>query len=869
MDSFRKQITPHAISIAIFIIIASLFSLPAFKGKSIYSHDITQHKGMSKEIKDHREEFNEEPLWTNAMFGGMPAYQISVLYPGNLIKHIDRALNLGLPHPAGKIFKYLIGFYLLLLVLKVPWKFAIAGAAAFALSSYFIVILEAGHNTKAGSIGYLPPLLAGILLAYRGKYLWGAAITALFFSLNLGANHVQITYYMGLSLIMLGVVEFIKSIKDKTIPHFIKASAVIVGAVMLAMGANNTNLLLTQDYVKDTQRGQSELQIKKDNAEKAGNIAEERRLVAIENAKNNTDSIPFNEADFLPPKKAYATQWSYGLNESWTLLIANFNGGGSSDANKKTDTYAANIKNLKRYRLSKKERSKYAAQQTGRAMYWGKQPGVNGPVYIGAGVVFLFLMGIFAGKSHYRWWLLGTAVIGIFIAWGKNFLPFFNFMYDYFPLYNKFRAMTMATTITELAVPLLGFIFLKELLLNELEVTRTMKILKIITGSTLGLLAVFYLFGTNLFDFSAGKDAGVDIQILKLIKTDRIALFKSDVLRSCFFVAVAAGVVYAIIKKSIQPQILAIILGLSITADLWTVDKRYLNEDKYVKTRKALVPFKISDASKSIKQIATGQYRVFNVSNGTSGAINDASTAYFHHDIGGYSSVKLMIYQDLIDYSLGQEMRAIEQLVGQMKKQIGKVDPAYMNQYMAKSNVINMLNTQFIITDPKQVPFKNPHAFGNAWLVKETKSMQSPDSALFGLSTNNLSTTGLILGENSTSKSYAGNGEISLLNYKANELHYSFNSQSEEFAVFSEVFYKGWNAYIDKKLVDHVRANYVLRGLEIPAGKHEIVFKFEPEMYSNGEVMALISSILVLLLFGFTVYREFNKPEFTSEVSAT
>lgn len=869
MDSFRKKITPHAISIVIFIAIASLFSLPAFKGKSIYSHDITQHKGMSKEIKDHREEFNEEPLWTNAMFGGMPAYQISVLYPGNLIKHIDRALNLGLPHPAGKIFKYLIGFYLLLLVLKVPWKFAIAGSIAFALSSYFIIILEAGHNTKAGSVGYLPPLLAGILLAYRGKYLWGAAVTALFFALNLGANHVQITYYMGFSFILLAIVELVKSFKEKTIPHFIKASAVIVGAVILAVGVNNSNLLLTQDYVKDTQRGQSKLQVKKDAAEKAGKLAEEKRLEAIDFAKNNSDSIPFNEADFLSPKKAYATQWSYGINESWTLFIANFNGGGNSDAHKETDTYAANIKNLKRYRLTKKERLKYAAQQTGRSLYWGKQPGVNGPVYIGAGIIFLFLMGIFAAKSHYRWWLLGTALLGLFIAWGKNFLPFFNFMYDYFPLYNKFRAMTMATTITELAVPLLGFIFLKELLLGELDNEKTLKTLKIVAGITLGLLGVFFLFGISILDFDALQDKGMDPRMLQIVKQDRIDIFKSDVLRSFFFVAVSAGVVFAIIKKSIQPQILAIILGLSITADLWTVDKRYLSNDKYVKTKKALVPFKISDASKAIQKQGNGQYRVFNVTNGTSGAINDASTAYFHHDIGGYSSVKLMIYQDLIDYSLGQEMRTIEGVVGQMKKQIGKVDPAYMSQYMTRFNVINMLNTQFIITDPNQAPFKNPHALGNAWLVKETKSMQSPDSALFGLSTNNLKTTGLVLGENSAAKNYAGNGNISLQNYKANELSYAFDSQTEEFAVFSEVFYKGWNAYIDGELVDHFRTNYVLRGLEIPAGKHEIVFKFEPSMYSTGEVIALISSILVLLLFGFTVYTEFKKTQITEEVNAT
>jgi hypothetical protein len=856
MDSIKQKITPHVISIGIFLLVASLFSMPAFKGKSIFSHDITQHKGMSKEIQDHRENFNEEPLWTNAMFGGMPAYQISVLYPGNLLKHIDRALNLGLPHPAGKIFKYLIGFYLLLLVLKVPWKFAIAGSCAFALSSYFIIILEAGHNTKAGSIGFLPPLLAGIILAYRGKYLWGAAVTALFFGLNLGSNHVQITYYMGLSLLILGAVELVKAIKDKTIPNFIKASSVVLGAVILAVGVNNTNLFLTKDYVKDTQRGQSKLQVKIDANEKAGKLAEQKRLEAIEFAKLNSDSIPFNESDYLAPKKAYSTQWSYGLNESWTLLVANFNGGGSSDANKGTDTYAATIKNLKRYKLTRKERLKYAAQSTGRSMYWGKQPGVNGPVYIGAGIIFLFLMGIFACKSHYRWWLLGTAILGLCIAWGKNFLPFFNFMYDYFPLYNKFRAVTMATTITELAVPLLGFIFLKELLLGELKEEKTLNVLKVIAGSTLLLLVFFYIFGTSMFDFSVGS---VDPTLLDIVTQDRIDLFKSDILRSLFFVTVSAGVVLAIIKKSLSPQILAVILGISIVADLGTVDKRYLNEDKYVKTKNALLPFPITLASKDIKKKGEGQYRVFNVSSGRSGAINDASTAFYHHDIGGYSSVKLMIYQDLLDYSLGQEMSSIEGLVGQMKKQIGRIDPMYMSQYMAKMNVMNMLNTQFIITDTKQLAFKNPYALGNAWLVKQTECLISPDSALFGLSKTDLRSTGLLLGEGLTSKNYGGNGSISLLDYKANELSYSFNSKSEEFAIFSEVFYTGWNAYIDGELVDHVRANYVLRGLEIPAGKHEIVFKFEPSLYSSGESIALICSLLVLLLFGYTVYQEFNK----------
>jgi len=845
------KIVWHFLAAFIFVSIAAFYCSPAFDGKKINAHDTNQHKGMAKEVADHREAYNEEPLWTNSMFGGMPTFQISILYPKNLIRYVDKALNLGMPHPTGYVFKYMLGFYILLLVLRVPWKYAIPGAIAFGFSSYFMIILEAGHNSKSNSIAYVAPMIAGILLTYRGKYLFGGALTALFLSLNIVANHVQITYYAGLSIAILGIVEFIKALQKKDLKHFGIASAISFGALILALLVNNTNLRLTNHYVKDTQRGKSRLEIKAKQAEEKQKL-QEKQWEEISDTDDNQNKP-------LSPKKAYATRWSYGIQESMTLIIPYFSGGGSSDSHVKTDTYKMLLKsNMQRYRgASRRELKEYTASQTGQVMYWGDQPGVNGPVYVGAGICFLFVLGLIFVKSKYKWWLLATAILGLFISYGKNTLPFFNFMFDYFPLYDKFRAVTIGMVITELAVPLMGFLFIKELLHGELDKAKVAKFTLYIIGAFVLLLGIFYLGAGDLFAFAKEGEEQIGVDFLEIIQRDRIMLFKEDIKRSLAFIFCTGIVIYLLTRKKVNHNVLAAALGVICLLDLYGVSSRYLNETVYKKEAKVLAPFKKTIANKEILK-DNSNYRVYNASKGFSSSINDASTSYFHHTIGGYSSVKLMIYQDMLDLSLGSEMQSLASWVGRYKNQLDQIPSNVFSQVCSTMNIINMMNTKYVIADENKPPLVNNSAFGNAWLVSGIKTYASPDSVMFNLNNKNIRQIAIAEKkdvEGVYDKSYTTSGEVELIKYKANHLTYNFSSAEEAYVVFSEVFYKGWNAYIDGELVSHNKVNYVLRGLEVPKGKHSIEFKFEPEVYFQGENISLFASILVLGLFLFAGYK--------------
>ena len=854
-----KKLTKHLIAIGAFILIAAVYCSPVFDGKKINAHDTNQHKGMSKEIFDHREEFDEEPLWTNSMFGGMPTFQISILYPKNLIKKIDLALNLGLPQPIGVIFKYMLGFYILLLALKVPWKYAIAGSIAFAFSSYFMIILEAGHNTKAKAVSYMAPMIAGIILSYRGKYLIGAAVTALFLSLNIVSNHVQVTYYAGLSVLVLGAFELWKGLKNRNMKSFAIGTGVSVVALILALLVNNTNLRLTSDYVKDTQRGTSRLEIKARKAKEK----EDALQMQLEASKGDVGVKP------MSAKKAYATRWSYGIQESFTLLIPDFKGGGSSDAHRDTETYKTIKKYLKRQnpRISKKELSKQAGKQTGSILYWGDQPGVNGPVYIGAGIVLLFILGLILVKSEHKWWLLITALLGLFISYGKNSLGFFHFMFDYFPLYDKFRAVTIGMVITELAFPLLGFLFLKELLLGELDKERVYKVCLYGTGALAGVLVLFYLGSANLFDFSKASDVQMGEDFARIIKKDRIEIFKSDVGRSLLIVLLTGGVVLAICKQWFKHNVIAIGLALICVGDLYAVSSRYLNESVYKKEAKVSKPFKEKKANTEILKDKSN-FRVFNVSAGVGGAINDASTSYFHHTIGGYSSVKLMNYQDLLDYSLGADMQKIASGLGRIQDEFGGLPLHEFNKLCSSTNLLNMMNTKYIIIHKDYPPLVNSNAFGNAWLVKGIQSYDSPDSVMFNLPNRDLKQFALaekVDVSGLEGRSYSTEGNVVLANYKANHLTYDFKAKGDSYVVFSEVYYKGWNAYIDGELVLHNKVNYVLRGLEVPKGNHIIEFKFEPTIYAQGENISLIGSLIVILLLVLAAFKGYKTLESVSE----
>ncbi|MBK6963066.1 MAG: YfhO family protein [Bacteroidales bacterium] len=798
--NFRHFI-PHITAIAVFLIITMGYFSPLLEGKKLKQSDITQWKGMSKEITDYRAETGKEALWTNSMFGGMPAYQISVEYKANLMRYFDKLFKLGLPHPAGLVFLYFIGFFILLAVMKVdPWL-AIAGSIAFAFSSFFLIILEAGHNSQAHAIGYMAPVIAGIILTYRGKLLTGSLLTALFLSLELRANHLQITYYLMLLVVILGVVQLFEAAKNKTFPLFFKATGILMIAALFSVATNITNIWATWEYGKETIRGKTELTSDKEN---------------------RTSGLD----------KDYATQWSYGTGESFSLLVPNIKGGASG--------YLGNNEKAM-------EKADPATTQTvaGQNSYWGDQPFTSGPVYAGAIVVFLFILGLFFYQSNLRWWLLAATILSIMLAWGKNFMPLTDFFMHYIPGYNKFRAVSMTLVIAELALPLLGMLALNELLKKPELIREKSRFFYISLGITAGISLLFYLLPQTFFSFlSSAETQAINQQrgglepaqltqfdsIVYNIEKVRVAIFKADALRSLFFVLAGAALIWLFSIKKVSRVILIAGFTLLIAVDMIPVAKRYLNNDSFASKAQVANPYKATDADQLIMKDTDPNFRVFNM---TVSPFQDASTSYFHKSLGGYHDAKLRRYQELIDHHIVKNNEA----------------------------VLNMLNTKyFIFPDENKQPSLqiNMGALGNAWFVKEFKLVDNADQEIDALTGFDPSVTAVV------DKRFADElknftpvsdsmAKISLTEYQPNKLKYQSESNAAQVAVFSEIYYdKGWNAFIDGKPAPYFRANYVLRAMHVPAGKHEIEFRFEPRAYFTGEKISFASSlILILLLVGF------------------
>ncbi len=786
-----KSMLPHLIAVAVFFGISLAYFSPILEGKKLYQSDKVNFIGMSKEITDHRENYNEEPLWTNSMFGGMPAYQISAKYNANLVKKIDKLFQGFLPRPAGLVFLYLIGFYILLMSLKIDYRLAIFGAFAFAFSSYFFIILEAGHNTKAHAIGYMAPLLASVLMTIRGRWLAGGALTALFTSLMLNANHLQITYYLVMLFLVLGVVKLIESIKEKQLHSYLKSVGVLLLAGVLGASTNITRILTTYEYGEESMRGKSEL---------------------TNDLDNKTSGLD----------KDYATAWSYGKAESFTLLIPNFHGGASQgELGTDSETYKA-IKQSPQARTLIKQ----------LPLYWGTQPFTSGPVYAGAIVCFLFVVGLFLLKGYMRWWVILTTILMLALGWGKNFMPLTEFFLEFFPGYNKFRAVSTTLVIVELLLPLFGFLGLQKLLAenDKAENQKAVKWGLIITG---GVCFVFALMPTMFFDFVGSSDEqlkGMGWPV-DAIQSDRASLLSSDAWRSLVFILLSAVALWLYLSNTLKKQHLILIVGLLIVGDMWTVNRRYLDTDDFVSKRKVAKPFSPSMADQQILADSDPNFRVFNTAVNT---FNDASTSYYHKSIGGYHGAKLKRYQELIDAHISK---------GNM-------------------NVLNMLNAKyFIVSNQNQkLAQRNPSALGNAWFVKDLQMVANADEELAALSTVNTAEQALVDQRYSDlipSFVFDSTASIQLTDYKANQLSYTANCSKNQLAVFSEIFYdKGWNAYLNGELVPHFRANYVLRAMPIPAGNHQIEFKFEPRTYKTGEGISLASSAILLLLLIGVAYTE-------------
>ncbi len=816
-----KSAIPYLAAIVIFIVITMAYLNPLIEGKKLRQDDITRNKGMSKEIVDYREKTGNEPLWTNSMFSGMPAYQISTKYPANLIRFIDQIFLLGLPHPADLVFLYMIGFFILLIVLGVnPWL-GIAGSIAFGLSSFFLIVLEAGHNSQAHAIGYMAPVIAGVILTYRGKYILGGVVSALFLALEVWAGHPQISYYLMLLLLIFGIVQLIDAIRSKKYANFFKASAIVIAAGIIAVLTNIASLWATYEYGKYTIRGKTDLTTDKEN---------------------RTSGLD----------KDYATQWSYGVAESFSLMIPDIKGGATGYIG--NDEYA--LKNVdEQYKQT-------VANNTNK--YWGDQPFTSGPVYAGAIIVFLFIYGLFLIKGKMKWWLLAGTLLSIMLAWGKNFMPLTDFFLDYFPGYNKFRAVSMTLVIAELTIPLLAIIALNKVLSDPAGIKHKIRIAKfqidpfyLAFSITAGITLLFALFPSVFFNFlsdqevlSIARQKSSNPQYVSQItdyyanvEVARKAILRADAFRSLVFIILGGAAVYAFTIGKLKKNYTIAAITLLILIDMWFVDKRYLNNDSFISKSKSETPYVKTKADELILKDKDPDYRVLNL---TVDPFADASTSYFHKSIGGYHGAKLRRYQELYDHQIK-----------------GKYN----------MSVLDMLNTRYIIQpDDKKQPtvYPNVNACGNAWFVREVKFVKNADEELNALTDFDPEKTAVV--DENFSKylegftpSFDSTALIKLVEYEPNDLKYQVNTSKDQLAVFSEIYYdKGWNAYVDGKKMPYFRADYVLRAMIIPAGKHLVEYKFEPIAYSVGEKISFASSLLLILLvvgYGVNEIRNYFRKE--------
>jgi len=800
-----KSLYPHLVVVVIFISISFIYFSPLLEGKRLDMPDIKHHKGMSKEVVDYRNDTGEEALWTNSMFSGMPAYQISIKSNNNLIQYLVKVIHLGMPRPANLLFLYLFGFYLLLLSLSIDYRISAIGSIAFAFSSYFFIIIMAGHMTKAHAIGYVPMVVAGVLYTFRtNKIILGGVLTSLAVAMQLYANHLQITYYLVLILLLIGIVQFFKDLKSKNLYEFTKRSVILLVAALLASGTTLTRLSTTMEYGKESTRGKSEL---------------------TTNIDNKTSGLD----------KDYATAWSYGVAESFTLLIPNFYGGSSSNSVlTELGDESETLDFLKRFK-NRQLVNVLAAYKS--SSYWGEQPFTSGPTYAGSIVIFLFVFGLLFVKSEMRVWILLATILSVMLAWGKNFMFLTDLFLEYFPAYNKFRAVSMILVIAEFTIPLLAFLALHKFLISDLTFNEKKKPLLLAFYIVGGITLLFSLMPSLFLDFLSQKDLEPIAQGIKTpngfldsLASDRESLLKADAWRSFIFIVLVFATLWAFIKNKLSSKYVIIIVGLLIITDMWTINKRYLNDSNFVRKRKVEVPYKMTAANKQILKDKDPNFRVFNKSVST---FNDASTSYFHKSIGGYHGAKLKRYQELIENHISKE----------------------------NIKVLNMLNAKYII-DNRGVVQENINALGNAWFVNNFQLVSNADEEILALST--FDPRNDLIVDNIFKEYYLENldntsNNINLIDYKPNYLKYKSESNQNSIAVFSEIFYdKGWNAYINGELKPHFRANYVLRAMQVPKGNNIIEFKFEPTSFYISEKISLASSIILILLICFVSFKEFK-----------
>ena len=812
----KRELWLHGAIALSFLVLAFIYCAPVLEGKTLLGHDLESWSYMARETMNFNAKGEGQTFWTNSMFGGMPNYQIAApMGQNNILSYVSRIWG-SFPFPVGTIFMYLMGAYILLLCFRVNKWLAAIGAIGLAFVSYNFIILVAGHVTKANVIGYMMPLVGSVYLLFRGNKWTGALLTAFFLGLAIMANHVQILYYTLFVVLGFGIVELIYAIREKQLKNYFSAVGLGICALLIAVGLNAPNLFTTYQYSKATMRGDSN------------------------GLSNENKSAAGHGLD-----KDYITAWSYGVDESMTLLIPDFKGGASGGV---LSSGSATGQKLKSMGVPNVDRM---MQEFNLPLYWGTQPFTSGPVYLGAIICFLFVLGLFLVKGRTKWWLLSVTILTLMLAWGRNFMALTDFFIDYVPMYNKFRTVSMMLVATCLCMGLLGLLGLKVFFAPDLDREKAKKNLKYALYITGGLSLLFWVIPSLAGSFVGASDVQLqgDYGFLReTLPADRMSLLRHDALRSLVFIALTFGVLWMYLTAKLKLNAVYALLFVLVLADMWMINKRYLNNDSFSLQRKAQT-LQPSPADQYILRDKS-YYRVLDA---TVNIFNDARPAYFHKLIGGYHAAKLSRYQELIDNHLQAE---IQMMVSGLK---GSVSPEQFAESMKHLGILNMLNMKYLIYNSNAQPLINPQANGNAWFVDSYRLAENADEEM------------KLLGEIDTKHEFVADkrfadvipaipardsmATIELKSYAPNRLVYDVNSKSDQIAVFSEIYYKdGWNAYVNGQKVPYFRANYLLRAIPLKAGQYEVEFRFEPSVVSISKTLSLISSILLLVLAGVAFY---------------
>ena len=811
---------PDILAVVLFAVISFAYFFPAdIEGRILYRHDSSAGRGAGQEATEYQQRTGERTRWTNALFSGMPNYQLAPSYNSmSTLQKVEKAYHLWLPENVWFVFAYLLGFYILLRAFDFRQYLAALGAVVWAFSSYFFIIIAAGHLWKVMALAYLPPMIGGVVLAYRGKYLWGLIVTALFGALEILANHVQMTYYYLIVILLMVLAFVIDGLRQKQYMHLLKATGVCLVAAVVAVCLNLSNLYHTWEYGQESMRGKSEL------------------------VKANSDNQTSSGLD-----RDYITQWSFGIDETWTLLVPNAKGGASvplaenKEAMKKADPTYMGI-----------------YQQLGQ--YWGNQPMTAGPVYVGAFVLMLFVLGLFIVKGPLKWALLVATILSILLSWGRNFMPFTDFFIDYIPMYAKFRTVASILVVAEFTIPLLAMLALKQLLDEPEKMKSRLKFIGISFLLTGGVALLFSLMPKVFFsDFVSQSEMQAMSQIpadqlmplLNNLTEVRMSMFTSDALRSFYIILVGTGLLLSVMMGKLKKEYgIGFILVLCLV-DMWTVNKRYLNDSMFVSKSVREAPMQKSEAIDHILQDKSLDYRVLNLSTST---FNENETSFYLKSIGGYHPAKLRRYQELIDAHIQPEM---QRLYGALNKAAGDMTQVNGDSVFP---VLNMLNTKYFILPlqgGRSVPLENPYTYGNAWFVDKIHYVDNANQELD--MTGKLSLRHEAVADKKFQKQLGEavvqdtSSLVRITAYEPNKLTYDVNSGKGGVIVFSEIYYPGWTATVDGVEQELGRVDYVLRALQVKPGHHEVVLSFFPKTIDRTETVAYVAYAVLLLLIIYLI----------------